>query len=178
MSALHDLLTRDHARLDQLLASSLRPDGSIDQVSYRAFRGGLLWHIAVEERVLLPAVRMRRVDSEIERQLHRDHAALAALLVPPPSAAEIEAIRTILEAHNPLEEGPGGFYEDVEEIIGAELPAILARVREVPQVRLAPHADTEVTRRSIEQLVREAEEGRRRLREPSPRKRGEGAEGG
>ena len=164
MSSLHDLLSRDHDRLDRLLTSALRPDGSIDEVSYRTLRGGLLWHIAVEERVLLPAVRMRRANSEIERQLHRDHAALAALLVPPPSAAEIEAIRAILEAHNPLEEGSGGFYEDVEEIVGDELPAILARLREVPQVRLAPHVDTDVTRRSIEQLVREAEEGRRQLR--------------
>ena len=138
MSALHDLLTDDHTRLDKLLTSALRPDGRIDDESYRAFRGGLLWHIAVEERVLLPAIRKHRIDSEVERQLHRDHAALAALLVPPPSAAGIEAIRAILQAHNPLEEGAGGFYENAEKLIGDELPSILSRVRELPQVRLAP----------------------------------------
>ncbi len=164
MSALHELLSGDHARLDQLLTSALRPDGRIDEESYRAFRSGLLWHIAVEERVLLPAIRKHRADSEVEKQLHRDHAALAALLVPPPSAAEIYAIRTILEAHNPLEEGAGGFYDGVEEILADELPAILAHIREFPQVRLAPHADTEVTRRSIAQLVRDAEAGRRQHR--------------
>jgi hypothetical protein len=164
MSALHELLSRDHARLDQLLTAALRPDGSIDAESYGTFRSGLLWHIAVEERVLLPAVRKHRTDSEVEKQLHRDHAALAALLVPPPSAAEIHAIRTILEAHNPLEEGAGGFYDGVEELLGDELPAILLQIREFPQVRLAPHADTEVTRRSIAHLVREAEEGRRKHR--------------
>ncbi|HEX7420677.1 MAG TPA: hemerythrin domain-containing protein [Thermoanaerobaculia bacterium] len=164
MSALHELLSRDHARLDQLLTAALRPDGSIDAESYRTFRSGLLWHIAVEERVLLPAVRKHRTDSEVEKQLHRDHAALAALLVPPPSAAEIYAIRTILEAHNPLEEGAGGFYDGVEELLGDELPAILLHIHEFPQVRLAPHADTEVTRRSIAQLVRDAEAGRRQHR--------------
>ncbi len=152
MAGLHDLLSRDHARLDQLLTSALRSDDSIDEVSYQEFRGGLLWHIAVEERVLLPAVRRQRGDSAVEQQLHRDHAALAALLVPSPTAAEIDAIRAILEAHNPLEEGPRGFYEGVEEIAGNELPAMLARIRDYPPVRLAPHADTAVTRRSIEQL--------------------------
>lgn len=164
MSALHELLSRDHVRLDQLLGLALRPDTSIDEGSYRAFRGGLLWHIGVEERVLLPAIRKHRAGSEVEKQLHRDHAALAALLVPPPSAAEIHAIRAILEMHNPLEEGAGGFYDGVEELLGDELPTILTRIREFPQVRLAPHADTEVTRRSIGQLVREAEEGRRKHR--------------
>ncbi len=87
----------------------------------------------------------------------------AALLVPPPGAAEIGAIRNILESHNPLEEGPGGFYADIERMVGNALPALLARVREVPPVRLAAHVDTEVTRRSIEQLVREAEASRRTL---------------
>ena len=164
MSDLQDLLSRDHERLDALLKSALRTDGSIDDASYSAFRSGLLWHIGVEERVLLPAIRRHRPDSDVEKQLHRDHAALAALLVPPPTAAEIDAIRTILEAHNPLEEGANGFYADAEELLGDEMPSILERIRAYPQVRLAPHADTEVTRRSIAQLMREAEEGRRNRR--------------
>ncbi len=165
MTSVKELLSRDHDRLDELLASMIRSDGSINEVSYQTFRGGLLWHIAVEERVLFPAVRLRRGDSALTQQLHRDHAALAALLVPPPTAAEIQAIRNILEAHNPLEDAPGGFYDDVERLLGDEMPAILARVRDYPPVPLAKHADTEVTRRSIEKLIREAEEARRAFAE-------------
>jgi len=43
--------------------------------------------------------------TEIEKQLHRDHAALAALLVPPPTAVEIGQIKSILSIHNEIEEG-------------------------------------------------------------------------
>lgn len=160
---LHEFLSRDHERLDALLTAAVRPDGTIDHESYVAFRGGLLWHIAVEERLLMPAVRKHRSDSEVEKQLHRDHAALAGLLVPPPSAAGIATMRAILEAHNPLEEGSGGFYEVVEELTGEEISALMERVRALPPIPLAPHFDTEVTRRSIEELLRAAEEGRRKL---------------
>ena len=159
MGALTELLSRDHDRLDALLTASLRSDGTIDEASYVEFRRGLLWHIAVEEKVLFPAIRKRRGDSDLLAQLHRDHAALAALLVPPPSAAEINSIRSILIQHNPLEEEVDGLYE-----IAEELEVDLSAVRAVPPVALAPHVDTPITRRSIEQLIREAEEGRQRLR--------------
>ena len=150
---LHDLLSRDHDRLDGLLTDCLQSDGTIDEASYAEFRRGLLRHIGIEERVLMPAVRKRQRDSALQRQLHRDHAALAALLVPPPSAAEIHQIRSILAEHNPLEEDPGGFYDVVESIEDAEL---IAAVRTFPQVPVAPFSDTPLLRRTIEQLVREA----------------------
>lgn len=162
--SLHDLLGRDHDRLDALLASALRDDGTIDEESYRAFRAGLLQHIAIEERVLFREVRRKGGESPLVEQLHRDHAALAALLVPAPAAAEIGEIRAILVQHNPLEEEPGGFYDDVERIAGDDLPDLIARARALPPVRVAPHADSEVLRRTIEQLLAAADEGRRKLR--------------
>ena len=102
------------------------------------------------------------------QQLHRDHAALAALLVPPPTSVEIERIIAILKPHNELEEVANGLYEAVEAIAGEDLAALMTRVRETKPVALAPHADTEITRKSIEQLIREAEEGRRALAASSP----------
>lgn len=161
---LHDLLTRDHERLDARLAASVRDDGSIDQESYGEFRQGLLWHIGVEEKILFPEVRKRSGENEIVRQLHREHAALAALLMPPPTVKEIETISAILEEHNPLEEDEGGLYEQVETLMGDELEPLLERIRSTPPARLAPHADTEVTRWSIEQLLLAVEEGRQQLR--------------
>jgi hypothetical protein len=47
-------LTADHARIDALLAKAERPDGTIDAEVYAEFRQGLLRHIAMEEKILLP----------------------------------------------------------------------------------------------------------------------------
>ena len=157
---LHEFLSRDHQRLDALLARCM---ASVDPEAYDELRRGLLRHIAIEERVLFPLLRIAGAMTEVERQLHRDHAALAALLVPPPSGAEIAQIAAILEPHNELEERDGGMYECVEALTGAKLGALMTRVHAVPEVRVAPHADTPIVRSSIEQLVREAEEGRRQL---------------
>ena len=159
---LHELLSHDHERLDGLLARALSGD-VVDLQSYEEFRRGLLRHIGIEEKILFPEIRRRRGAWPVEQQLHRDHAVLAALLVPPPTAAEIETIRQILLQHNPLEEDAGGLYEMAEQLVGVDLTEIVARVRAFPEVSLAPHADTPVVRRAIKQLLREAAEGRRQL---------------
>lgn len=163
MNSVHALLSQDHARLEALLAAALRPDGTIDVESYAAFRSGLLRHIGIEERILFAELRGRSAMSELERQLHRDHAALAALLVPPPGAKEIELIRAILSVHDPLEEEPGGLYERVAQIASDNLEDLMARINAFPEIPTAPHSDTPILRQSIEQLLREAEAGRRRL---------------
>jgi Hemerythrin HHE cation binding domain len=163
--ALHDHLAHDHDRLDALLAAALRADGTIDAASYAEFRRGLLRHIAIEEKVLFPEIGRESAGSALREQLHRDHAALAALLVPPPAADTIEAVRAILREHNPLEEEQGGLYELVERLEGDALEDLMARVRAVPPVAVAPHVDNDFVRTTIEHLLREAEDGRARLRE-------------
>ena len=150
---LRELLSRDHDRLDALLTGCL--DGDIvDEEKFAEFRRGLLRHIGIEEKVLFPELRRRNGYTAVEEQLHRDHAALAALLVPPPARAEIEQIRTILTEHNPLEEGAGGFYERFESLVGSDLAEIDQRVRNYPQVPTAPYSDTPHLRRSIEHLLK------------------------
>ena len=161
MRALHALLADDHDRLDVLLAAVIRRDGTVDRDAYTEFRGGLLRHIAIEEKVLFPALRAKGVAGGLIEQLHRDHAALAALLVPPPDEPRIALIRSILTAHNPLEEEADGLYELAERVAGDDLTSILGAVEAIPPVLLAPHADTEVTRMSIERLVREAMSSRK-----------------
>lgn len=156
--SLFEWLERDHDRLDEILAACLRGETS----SYVAFRGGLLRHIAIEEKFIFPAIRKVHGDSELLRQLHRDHAALSALLVPPPTAVEFEQMHRILLEHNPLEENDGGLYA-----IAASLPADVVESMSTASdalaaIPLAPHFDTEVTRRSIAVLVRDATESRYR----------------
>jgi hypothetical protein len=156
---LHDFLGSDHVRLDGLLAASLAGDLE----AYHAFRRGLLRHISIEERVLFPLLRSRRGVTMLEEQLHRDHAALAALLVPPPTSRELAQIAAILEPHNVLEERESGLYELIEELAGDELASLMAQAHAIPEVRVVPNVDSPVVRESIEQLVRAAEEGRKRV---------------
>ncbi|HEY0592020.1 MAG TPA: hemerythrin domain-containing protein [Thermoanaerobaculia bacterium] len=163
-SVLHEYLARDHDRLDAHLRAALRDDGSIDEQHYAEFRRGLLRHIGIEQKILFLELKRRVGESELVRQLHRDHAALSALLVPPPTREGIETIRAILDAHNPLEEVPGGLYEIFEEATGEELDALMEKVRAYPEVPMAPYSDTPLLREATEKLLREAEEGRKKLR--------------
>jgi nucleotide-binding universal stress UspA family protein len=153
---LQDFLAQDHRRLDGLLRRALDHRGRVDGGAYEELRRGLLRHIAMEEKVLLPALRRARGDaSAVEKQLHRDHEALAVLLVPPPEAESVSALRNLLELHNPLEEGPGGFYEAAEQL-GAQAEELLERVQAIPPVRVAPHSGAPVVRRRIAEALRAA----------------------
>lgn len=140
---LHEFLSDDHERLDALL-----------EENYAEFRRGLLRHISIEERVLFPELRRRRGVTELEQRLHRDHAALAALLVPPPTSFEIGKIREILAEHNPLEERDGGLYQMMEILAGDDLDSLVARMHAIPDVPVAPHVDTPIVRATIEELLR------------------------
>jgi len=148
-------LADDHARLDALLQrATARPD-TIEASAYAAFRMGLLRHIAMEEKILLPAAQRARGGQPlaVAAELRLDHGALAALLVPTPTASIVAAIRSVLKAHNPLEEGPAGLYEECERLAGAEADSILDALRNAPEVRVAPHNDgpgvIEATRRAL-----------------------------
>src|SRR3990170_5894736 len=95
-------LADDHARLEGLLQRvTARPD-SLDSEPYAAFRAGLLKHIAMEEKILLPAAQKAQGGKPLAlaARLRLDHGALAALLVPAPTAAIVAAVRAILTAHN------------------------------------------------------------------------------
>lgn len=99
----------------------------------------------MEEKVLLPAAQKQRSGEPlpIAARLRLDHGALAALLVPPPSARVIAAIRGILKIHNCIEEDPGGLYDQCEEITGSETDEVLSRLQKFPDVKLLPHVDSD-----------------------------------
>jgi hypothetical protein len=155
-SPLQRFLERDHDRLDQLLGRAAASPEEIDLRAYEAFRGGLLRHIAMEERVLLPeARRLRGGQPHPEAgRLRADHAVLAALLVPPPTPAILSEIRRVLQEHNPIEEGPAGVYADCERLSGVPAQALLDRLQAIPEVALAPHVDGPHVHAHIERLMR------------------------
>lgn len=152
---IYQYLADDHARLDNLLQrAASRPD-TIEPLAYAQFRAGLLKHIAMEEKILLPAAQKARGGEplSIAAKLRLHHGALAALLVPSPTHGIAAAIRAILGEHNPFEEGPGGVYEVCETLAGSEADTLLAQLQSTSEVKVAPHNDgplvMEVARRAL-----------------------------
>lgn len=152
---IYRFLADDHERLANLLQRAAARPAEIDLAAYAEFRAGLLKHIAIEEKILLPFAQEKRGGEAlpIARKLRTDHGALAALLVPTPAQGIIATIRMILEGHNPIEEGAGGLYETCEALAGSEVNALLERVRSAPEVRVAPHVDTELVREATRRAV-------------------------
>ncbi len=152
---IHRYLADDHRRLDGLLDRATADPENIDAAAYAQFRAGLLKHIGMEEKILLPAAQKRRSGEPlpIAPRLRLDHGALAALLVPSPTAPVVAAIRAILKIHNRLEEDPGGMYDQCEDIVGGEVDAILSQLENCAEVKVLPHVDSpfviEAARRAL-----------------------------
>jgi hypothetical protein len=140
---IESFLTADHVRLDALLAQSERADGTIDTDVYAEFRQGLLRHIAMEEKTLLPYGKAKRggVALPIAAALRKDHGEIAALLVPSPTPALCAQLRAVLARHNPLEEGADGLYATCDSLAGAEAAEVVERLEAQPKVPVAPHYD-------------------------------------
>lgn len=136
-------LTEDHVRIDALLARADRGDGTVDAEPYAEFRQGLLRHIAMEEKILLPYAKTRRSGEPlpIAAVLRKDHGQIAALLVPSPTPDLCDQLRAVLARHNPLEEGPQGLYATCDSLAGAEAAEVVERLRAQPRVPTAPHYD-------------------------------------
>jgi hypothetical protein len=140
---IHQYLAQDHVRLRTLLAQATSDPSRIDLAAYNQFRAGLLRHIAMEEKVLFRDARDRRNGEPlpVTKQLHADHAAIASLLVPPPTHALLVTLRDILVEHDPLEEGPDGLYAECERLAGPDIGDVLARMHAIPPARVAQHVD-------------------------------------
>jgi len=151
---IHEFLRRDHERLAELLDASCR-DGTIDLAAFHEFRAGILRHIGMEEKILLPAVKPLRGGEPlpIARQMRLDHSALAALLVPTPTPLIVERLRALLSVHNAMEEGDDGVYAQCEQIAGVEGQAMLDQLLKAPPVKLAPYQDGPRAFASIERLL-------------------------
>jgi len=140
---LTEFLLADHRRLDGLFQAAVAHPGTIDDRAYAQFRAGLLRHIGMEEKILLPAAQRQRGGEPlpIAAKLRLDHGALASLLMPTPTAAILAAIHNILVDHNVLEEGTGGLYETCEALAGPEVEPTLAALRAAPEVTVMPYND-------------------------------------
>lgn len=148
------LLAAEHLVLDALLSGAVARPGEVDRRAFDDFRAGLLRHIAVEEKILLPAAREARGGEPLPeaRRLRIEHGAIAALLVPTPTPELVEEIRKILYPHNVVEE-QGGVYERCEALIGDRADEILHRIRTYPPVKVARYQDGPRVCRTAEEAL-------------------------
>lgn len=94
--AISGFLSDDHRRLDGLLERSLTASDGVDRTLYDQFRAGLLRHIGMEEKILLPALQRLGGGAVFPQaaKLRLDHGALAALLMPNPTPEIVTTLRT------------------------------------------------------------------------------------
>lgn len=150
-----EVLSEDHRRLERLLDRATSDPIHFGTDDYAEFRKGLLRHIGMEEKILLPAAARLRGGEPlpVAARLRLDHGAIASLLVPTPTPAVVAALRAILARHNDLEEGPDGAYAACERLLGNEAETLVAALRSAPEVPVAPHVDgpriMEATRRAL-----------------------------
>ncbi len=153
--SLYEYLASDHDRLEGLLNLATSVPGPVDRKPYDAFRAGLLRHIAMEERILFPAIARLQAGEQAPavKQLRLDHGALSALLVPPPDPTVISTLRHVLSAHNLHEEEETGVYRLLEELAGTGAESLLQQLKRTPPVPLAPYNSRpdvlEATRRAV-----------------------------
>src|SRR5258706_13889157 len=141
MQSIRQFLSDDHARLDALLERASECHMPEELAAYDEFRRGILKHIGIEEKILLTAAaRLRGTPLEQAPRLRLDHGAIVSLLMPIPTPSIIRAIRTILVAPNPIEEGEDGIYEICEQLAAAEHADLMAKILGAPEVPTHPNA--------------------------------------
>ena len=141
MGPLYQYLSDDHVRLDALLSRATAKPGAIDLEPFDEFRKGILRHISMEEKIVLPAIAKWQGGQKaaIADKLRLDHGAIASLLVPLPNLSIILTLRSIFKVHNPLEEDEGGLYPLLETLAGPEAESLLARLKATPAVPVMPY---------------------------------------
>lgn len=128
----------------------------LDSGAYAKFRSGLLRHISIEEKILMPAAQRMRGGEPlpIAARIRLDHGALVALMVPPPTPSLLSTIRSILTIHNNIEEEVEGLYEAAEEAIGVDTAGLLKMMKDAADVKILPHNPdpraVEAARRAVE----------------------------
>lgn len=154
---IYRFLRGEHERLDRLLDAAGDFASTSGAEAYAQFRRALLRHISMEEKVLLPdAERRRGAPHPLAARLRLDHGAMAALMMPSVSRAILQALHTILAAHNPLEESPGGVYDACEALAGSDAARLLAAIEATPEVPVKPHLDSEKTLAAVRHALERA----------------------
>ena len=155
---LTEFLVEDHRRLDGLLQAAVARPDTVDDHAYAQFRAGLLRHIGMEEKILLPAAQRLRGGEPLPlaAKLRLDHGALAALLMPTPTAVILATIQGILVDHNVLEEGAAGLYEICDALAGSNGEPILAALHAALDVAVMRYNDSPAVMNAVHRALERA----------------------
>ena len=151
-----EYLTKDHERLDGLLSELIESERSHSGSTatspiYLELKQGMLQHIRLEETRLFPAARSANGGNPLPMaaKLRLDHGAIAALLVLPPDSKVLQALRTILDAHNRLEEAYDGMYAICDAMLDStEKEHLLTSFENLSPVPIAKNTDVALARRA------------------------------
>lgn len=151
-------LGADHERLHEHLAAAQAAPDRVNLEPFEHFRAGILRHIAMEEKQLIPRVTNAQAGTRpaLADLLRTDHSAIAALLVPPPTPAILQTLSAILARHDQCEEQPGGLYDQCDRALGPQAALeLVAELEQTPPVRLKPfHTSPTVQRHLTESVER------------------------
>lgn len=138
--SIYQYLASDHDRLDTLLQQAEADPNPEGTEAYEQFRAGLLRHIGIEEKIVLPAIsRFRQGQTaQVAARLRLDHGAIVSLLVPLPSPAIFANLRAILSGHNAMEEAEDGIYKLIDTLAGEDVESLLQEIHDYPQVPVLP----------------------------------------
>ena len=141
MESLRQFLTADHRRLDTLLDQAGECRTPDELSAYDQFRRAILKHIGIEEKIMLTAAaRLRGAPLDQAARLRLDHGAIVSLLMPIPTPSIVRTLRTVLAAHNPIEEGDGGVYAICEKLAASEHDELMAQIFAAPETPTRPNA--------------------------------------
>lgn len=145
------VLSDDHRRLEALLRLAVADPHKINHQAYNQFRAGLLRHIGMEEKILLPTFQRLQGGRPFSHaaKLRLDHGALAALLMPTPTPTILVALRAILSAHNMLEEGPDGLYAVSDQLAEFEVHSLIDRLRAAPVVTVTEPSESPAVMKTL-----------------------------
>ena len=146
-----DFLAADHRRLDGFLEAAGAHPGRIASEAYHQFRAGLLRHIGMEEKLLLPALQRWRGGDPVPvaAKLRLDHGALATLLMPTPTRQILATIRRILSDHNAVEEAPDGIYALCDQLPDTERTRLWDALQAAPTVSVMRHSDSPAVMKTL-----------------------------
>jgi hypothetical protein len=147
MARLTQLLTTEHEELLGMLDACVTRRSGVDRARFDAFRRRALRHIAVEQRVLLPALgRMHKLTDAMRNAMSRDHRALVMLCVPEPNIGFVRDLQELLAWQVSVQESAGGVFKVYDAFVRDEhaLDKALAGVPAVEPPAFAAGADVAV----------------------------------
>jgi|APLak6261679142_1056127.scaffolds.fasta_scaffold00124_16 hypothetical protein len=144
----------EHRRLGRLLKRALPATGDVATDRFDEFRRALLQRIAVEERVLFPALEKKLGRQPLYRRaLARDHGGLVAICAPTPHREWVDGLWEQLEYHHAIELGDEGFCAQCDDALGRSATTVLRRAAGLPTIEVPAYGDGLILRQRIAELL-------------------------